>query len=147
MKAWLRKLPGILLALVLSGFLIWVVWQPIIPSVWIIKKMADSIDPSHVHRDLPVLVRFDLSGKGGGVYNIVVHEDRVETVEGNSERADLILFMNAADFNALMFSLARGTADEYTFQSLIISKGLRFAGDIRVFEELFEKKDRKGDNP
>ena len=146
MKTWLHKLPGILLGLVLIVFLIWVVWQPVFPSGLIIRKMADSIDPSRINRDLPLVVRFDLCGKGGGIYNIVLHEDRVETVEGTSKAADLILFMNARDFNSLMLSLAGGTADEYTFQSLIISKDLRFAGDIRVFEELFERKDRKGDN-
>ena len=115
-----------------------VIWQPVFPSVWIIQRMADSIDPRNVPLDPPTGIRFELTGKGGGIYNIVVDEDSVKTVKGNTPVVDLVLFMEARDFNGLMFSLAGGEVDEFMFRSLIISKVLRFAGDMSVFEKLFE---------
>ena len=117
-----------------------VIWQPVFPSAWIIQKMADSIDPAKIALHLPTVVRFSLGGKGGGTYNIVVQKDSVKMVRGDTDEVDLILFMEAKDFNNLMFSLASGKADEYTFRSLVISKFLRFAGDMSVFEKLFENK-------
>ncbi len=117
-----------------------VIWQPVFPSVWIIQRMADSIDPRNVPLDPPTGIRFELTGKGGGIYNIVVDEDSVKTVKGNTAVVDLVLFMEARDFNDLMFSLAGGEVDEFMFRSLIISKVLRFAGDMSVFEKLFENK-------
>jgi len=146
MNTWLRKTLGALLAVTLVGMLIGVIWQPVFPSGWIVKKMADRIDPETLDMERPVVVRFDLSGKGGGVYNMVVQQDRVDTVKGEAESAHLILYMEARDFNSLMFALATGRADEYTVQSMIISKVLRFAGDMGILEKLFEKNGEKGRN-
>jgi hypothetical protein len=122
----------------LLGFtLIYVVWQPVLPSGFIIQKMAESIQPPDLRQDEQRVIRFDLSGKGGGVYNLVLQRDGVKVVQGeNTDRVDLILFMEATDFNDLMISLARGKADEFTFRRLIISKVMRFAGDMGVFELL-----------
>jgi len=124
--------------------LVYVIWEPVFPSGWIIKKMADRIDSQNVPPGEERVVRFDLSGKGGGIYNIVVRREGVEVVEGDTDRVDLVLYMEAEDFNDLMFSLARGKADEFTFRRLIISKVLRFAGDMGVFELIFKKEEAKG---
>ncbi len=134
----LFKILRILGASALLVVLALVIWQPVFPSVLIIQKMADSIDPGKVPLELPTVVRFDLSGKGGGTYNIVVDTDGAKTVKGDTDDVALILFMEAKDFNNLMFALAGGRADEYTFRSLIISKFLRFAGDMSIFGKLFE---------
>ena len=137
MKKRMRNLPEIIGAVVLGTILLLVIWDPVFPSAWIIQKMADSIDPQKLSLEQPAVVRFELSGKGGGTYNVVVDPDRVEVVKGATERVDLILYMKAKDFNNLMFSLASGEANEYTFRSLIISKALTFSGDMAVFQKLF----------
>ena len=140
MRTRTRKALEFLGALVLVLGLVWAIWGPVLPSAWVVGKMADAINPEKVQLELPVTVRFVLSGKGGGTISIVVDRDGVETVKGETDRADLILCMAASDFNALMFALARGDADQYTFQSLIISKDLRFAGDIGLLEKLLPPK-------
>lgn len=124
-------------ALILGAILFVVVWDPVFPSEWIIRKMARSIDPQSLSPEQPVVVRFELSGKGGGVYNIVAKSGRVEVVRGATDTVDLILSMKAEEFNRLLFSLARGKADEYTFRSLVISKALTFAGDLSLLGKLF----------
>jgi hypothetical protein len=134
------------LALLLIVTLVYTVWQPVLPSAWIVKKMADSIDRQALKGQRPVVVRFDLSGTGGGVYNILAGPDKVEMIRGQTDQADLMVFMEATDFNHLMISLARGQGDEYTFQSLIISKFLRFAGDMTILKNLFNKTENKGDH-
>ena len=65
-------------------------------------------------------------------------------VRDRTDNVDLILYMKARDFNDLMFALGDDKADEYTVRSLIISKFLRYAGDMSVFSKIFEK---KGDEP
>jgi hypothetical protein len=126
-------------------FLLLAIWQPVFPSILIVDGMAKAIDPRKVPLDPPTIVRFELSGKGGGIYTIVVEKDSVEIVrDERTANVDLILYMEARDFNDMMFALADGKADEYTVRSLIISKALRYAGDMSVFSKLFEK---KGDDP
>ncbi len=49
---------------------------------------------------------------------------------------DLVLFMEARDFNSLMMDLARGKADAFTFRRLTVSKIMRFGGDVEVFQLL-----------
>jgi hypothetical protein len=126
---------GILLILLLLA-----IWQPVFPSILIVDGMAKAVDPKSVPLDLPTAVRFELSGKGGGMYTVVVHKDRVEIVRDRTDKVDLILYMKARDFNDMMFALADGTANEYTVRSLIISKTLRYAGDMSVFSKVFKKK-------
>ena len=125
---------------ILLVFLLLAIWQPVFPSILIVDGMAKAIDPQSVPLTLPAVVRFELSGKGGGVYTIVVEKGRVQLVRDRTDNVDLVLYMEARDFNDLMFALGDGTADEYTVRSLIISKALRYAGDMRVFSRLFEKK-------
>ena len=124
--------------------LIYVIWQPVLPSGLIIEKMAEMVDPGSLPDDRQRVVRFDLSGKGGGVYNLVVRRDGVQVVEGKREQPDLILFMEAEDFNDLMFALARGKADESLFIRLTLSKVLRFAGDMSIFELIFQNEEATG---
>ena len=131
----LLKLAGLFL---LGVILVYVIVQPVFPSGFIIQKMADAIDPQNLPAEQTLVMRFELSGKGGGAYSIVAGRNGVEMVKGPMDRADLILFMEAGDFNQLMLSLATGRADEYTFKKLIISKVLRFAGDMTVFETVFK---------
>jgi len=129
---------------ILLIFLILAIWQPVFPSILIVDGMAKAIDPHSVPLALPAVVRFELSGKGGGLYTIVVEKGSVRIVRDRTDNVDLILYMEARDFNALMFALADDKADEYTVRSLIISKFLRYAGDMSIFSKLFEK---KGDEP
>ena len=137
--SWLLKAMGLS---ILGLTLIYVIWQPVLPSGLIIQKMAESLNPPDLPKGEKRVIRFDLSGKGGGVYNLVLQRDGVKVVEGeNTDQLDLILFMEATDFNHLMISLARGTADESTFRRLIISKVMRFSGDMRVFELLSQNEE------
>jgi hypothetical protein len=147
MKRLLGKCLSWFLVLLLILILVHAVWQPVLPSAWIVKKMAGAIDRTAMQGQRPVVVQFNLSGSGGGVYSILAGPDKVEMIQGRTNQADLIVFMEATDFNNLMVSLARGQGDEYTFQSLIISKVLRFAGDMTVLKNLFNKTESKGGNP
>jgi len=124
--------------------LAYAIWQPVLPSRFLIQGMADRVDPRNLPDDEQRVVRFDLSGKGGGIYNLVVRKDGVEVVEGETDQADLVLFMEAKDFNDLIFSLARGKADESTFIRLVISKVMRLAGEMGVLELLFKNKEASG---
>ncbi len=126
---------------VLGIILILVIWQPVFPSKILINAMADKIDPQNISFDNPVTVRFDLSGKGGGIYNILVDKDSVKTIEGETDTVDLIIYMVAKDFNNLIFSIASGKGDESMFISLGMSDILRVAGDISILENLFKKKE------
>jgi len=147
MKRVLRQILGTLAILLPVLALIYAIWQPVLPGVYIVRRMAAAIDPQALKPERTTVVCFHLSGKGGGVYSLVAGPEKVETLKGMTDQADLILFMEAADFNHLMFTLARGKGDEYTFQSLIISKVLRFAGDLTVFRDLFDKTESKGGTP
>ena len=124
--------------------LVYVIWQPVLPSGLIVQKMAESLKPPDLPQGEQRVLRFDLSGKGGGVYNLVFQKDGVEVVEGDTDRVDLILFMEAKDFNNLMISVARGKADEFTFRRLVISKIMRFAGDMGVFELMAQSEEADG---
>ena len=124
--------------------LVYTLWDPVLPSRFLIQGMAGRIDPPSLPDDEQRVVRFDLSGKGGGIYNLVVQEDGVKVVEGETDQVDVVLFMEATDFNDLILSLARGKADEFTFMRLTISKVIRFAGDMGVFELIFKKEETTG---
>jgi hypothetical protein len=102
------------------------------------------IDPQNLPDDEQRVVRYDLSGKGGGVYNLVVSKEGVEVVEGETDQVDLVLFMEAKYFNQLMFSFARGKADESMFIRLVLSKVMRFAGDMSIFELIFKNEEANG---
>ncbi len=123
--------------LLLGGVLVYVVWEPVVPSRWIIQRMAAAVKAPELPPGEERIIRFDLSGKGGDVYNLVLQEGGVRVVEGrNTERLDLVLFMEARDFNSLMMDLARGKADAFTFRRLTVSKIMRFGGDVEVFQLL-----------
>ena len=68
MKAKVLASLRVLGLLFLVAVLVYVIWQPVLPSGLIIRKMADMIDPANLDLDQPRVVRFTLSGKGGGVY-------------------------------------------------------------------------------
>ena len=140
-SSWLLKVMGLS---ILGLTLIYVIWQPVLPSGLIIQKMAESLTPPDLLQGEQRVLRFDLSGKGGGVYNLVFRNDRVEVVEGDTDQVDLILFMEATDFNDLMISFARGKADEFTFRRLVIAKVMRFAGDMSIFELLAPSEEADG---
>jgi len=118
--------------IILGVVLVIVIWQPVIPSGLIIKGMPDMIKSEDLSLDKPVVLRFELSGRGGGNYNLLLSREKVEVAEGGASQADLIIAMKATDFNKLVFQMAQGKADEYTFQKLIISNVLRFAGNMDV---------------
>jgi len=139
MSKSVSRVLGGLATIVLLIVLLYVVWQPVFPSGLIIKKMADSIDPKKLSLEGPKVIRFELTGKGGGIYNIVADKDKGQMIEGNIGKADLIIYMEAKDFNGLMFSMALGSADEATFRRAVLSKVMRFAGDIGVFQLLFKR--------
>jgi len=127
-------------ALSLLGLvLVYTLWEPVLPSRFLIQGMAKRIDPQSVPAGEQRVVCFDLSGKGGGTYNLVVGDDGVHVVEGETDQVDLVLFMEAGDFNDLIFSMAKGNADSNMFIRLTISKVMRFAGDMGVLESIFKK--------
>lgn len=120
------------------------IWQPVLPSGFLVKGMAGRIDPGNLREGEQKVVRFVLGGKGGGVYNLVARRDGAEVVEGETDQVDLILFMEARDFNDMVFSLAQGKADESMFMRLTIAKVMRFAGDMSVLELLFKNEATNG---
>jgi putative sterol carrier protein len=136
MKILLKSLKWIAFVALLI-IMVLVIWQPVFPSGKIVEGMVDAIDPSKITMDLPKAVQFELSGKGGGVYSLLVTIDEAKFLKGRAEQADLIIYMEATDFNSLMMAMAQGKADAFTFQSAIISNTLKFAGDMGVFSGLF----------
>jgi len=55
--------------------LVYTLWEPVFPSRLLIQGMAKRIDPSGVPEGEQRVVRFELTGKGGGTYNFVVRND------------------------------------------------------------------------
>ena len=119
---------GIVLALV--------IWQPVLPSGWIIEGMAKQIDPGNLSLEKPAVLRFELAGKGGGVYNLILSKEKVEVTEGDTNQVDLIIATKATDFNHLIFQMAQGKADEFVFTKLVISNMLKIAGDMSILKSL-----------
>lgn len=128
----------------LGLMLVYTSWQPVFPSRFLVEGMAGRIDPGNLPEGEQIVVRYDLAGKGGGIYNLVVRKDGVEVVEGETDQLDLVLYMEAKDFNDMIFSLARGKANEAMFMRLTIGKVMRFAGDMGVFELLFKNEETDG---
>ncbi len=117
--------------------LILVIWQPVVPSKYLIEGMTGAVEKNKASIEEPVTVRFDLSGKGGGVYNIVASKEKVEVIEGyDVDRVDSILYLKATDFNSLMIQMARGKADEFTMKSLVMGNFLDMAGDMFALGKL-----------
>ncbi len=137
----LLKMTGLAL---LGLALVYTLWEPVFPSRFLIQGMAKRIDPQHVPEGVQKVVRFELTGKGGGVYNFVVRKDGVEVVEGETDQVDLVLFIEARKFNDLIFSFARGEASSNTFLRLMISKVMRTAGDMEVLGLIFKKTGANG---
>lgn len=134
-----RSVPTILNTVLITALgivLLLVIWQPVIPSGLIIQGMADQLDPESLSLEQPAVLRFELAGRGGGNYNLVLSNEKVEVTEGKTDQADLIIAMMATDFNKLLFQMAQGKADEFTFSKLIISNKLKFAGDMGALELL-----------
>lgn len=133
MKA-LLNIAGILIGGLL---LILVIWQPVFPSKFLVYGMASKIKETCSSLEAPVTVRFELSGRGGGIFNIVADKNDARVVEGeDTERLDAIMYMTASDFNSLMFQLATGKADEYTIQGLVVANFLDIAGDMTALAKL-----------
>jgi hypothetical protein len=131
--------------LVLLLTLVYTIWQPVLPSSFLIQGMAGRVSGGNLAEGEEKVVRFNLSGKGGGVYNLVARKDGAEVIEGTEvDKVDLVLFMEATDFNNMVFSLARGKGDETMFMRMVIAKVMRFAGDMSVFELLFETEEAGG---
>jgi len=145
MNLSILKKPSSIIIIILCIFLLLVIWQPVIPSVYIIDGMADVIDVKNLTLEKPVILRFELSGKGGGDFNIVVDKkkNKAEVVEGEMKNIDLLMAMSSKDFNDLMISMARGKADEYLFRSLVISNKLKMAGDMALLNKIFTSKGEK----
>jgi len=145
MNLSILKKPSSIIIIILCIFLLLIIWQPVIPSVYIIDGMADVIDVKNLTLEKPVILRFELSGKGGGDFNIVVDKkkNKAEVVEGDMKNIDLLMAMSSKDFNDLMISMARGKADEYLFRSLVISNKLKMAGDMALLNKIFTSKGEK----
>ena len=121
---------------VLVVVLVLVIWQPVFPSGWLIQGMAEQIDPSELSLDKRAVLRFELAGRGGGNYNLIMSNEKIEVIEGSINQVDLIIAMKATDFNRLMFQMVQGKADEFTFAKLAISNTMKIAGDMSVLELL-----------
>ena len=145
MNLSILKKPSSIIIILLCIVLILVIWQPVIPSGYIIDGMADVIDIKNLSLEKPVVLRFELSGRGGGDYNIVVDKNKKKAVvvKGDMGKIDMLIEMRSNDFNDLMISLARGKADEYMFKSLVISNKLKIAGDMMILQKLFSSKGEK----
>ena len=123
-------------AIALGAVLVLVIWQPVFPSGWLIQGMAEQIDPSELSLDKRAVLRFELAGRGGGNYNLIMSNEKIEVIEGSINQVDLIIAMKATDFNRLMFQMVQGKADEFTFAKLAISNTMKIAGDMSVLELL-----------
>ena len=133
MKTFLN-IVGLLIVILL---LILVIWQPVLPSKWLVSGMAYKAKETCSALEEPVTVRFELSGRGGGIYNIVADKNDARFVEGeDTERLDAIMYMTASDFNSLIFQMATGKADEYTVQGLVVANFLDIAGDMMALGKL-----------
>ena len=122
--------------IVLGVVLVLVIWQPVFPSGWLIQGMAEQIDPGNLSLDKPAVLRFELAGRGGGNYNLMLSNEKVEVTEGSTDQVDLVIAMKATDFNLLVLQMVRGKADEFTFAKLAISNTMKIAGDMSVLELL-----------
>ncbi len=133
------SIPKVINTIVVSALgvvLALVIWQPVFPSGWIMQGRAGQIDPGNLPLKQSAVLRFELAGQGGGIYNLMLSREKVEVTEGDTNQADLILAMKATDFNTLIFQMARGKADESMFKKLLLSNMLRMAGDMSVLELL-----------
>ncbi len=133
----LKKILKYISVIVFGIVVILIIWQPVFPSKFILQGMTERIDVSKLTMELPIVVRFYLTGKGGGVYNLVVDKDGTKLTEDDTDRIDLALKMEASEFNSLIYSLATGKSDESAFLSLAFSKRLSIAGDMNLMKELF----------
>ena len=138
MKTLLTRFLKISSIAILLIVLILTIWQPVMPSVWIIEKIADYIDADALPQDKTITVRFELAGRGGGDYNLVAGKDAVSVSEGEAESIDLIIAMEAREFNSLMWSLGRGKADQFTIVGLVVANKLSYTGDLNVLNILFK---------
>ncbi len=130
------KIISTLVVTILGTVLALVIWQPVFPSGWIIQGLAKQIDPRNLSLDKPAVLRFELAGKGGGFYNLILSREKVEMTEGDTHQVDLIIATKATDFNQLVFQMAQGKADEFAVTKLVISNVLKIAGDMSVLESL-----------
>ncbi len=143
MKISILKRPSSIAAIVLGLIFILIVLKPVLPGKYMIKGMADSIDVKKIQLEKPIVIRFDLHGRGGGRYNLVAEKEKAYVMEGDPDQIDLYFSMEASEFNGLMINMARGRADEAVFRSLVIANKLKFAGDISVMGKLFSSKGGK----
>ncbi len=125
--------------LVLGIIMVLSIWQPVIPSSLLLKQMVKSVDIQKIALVQPAVIRFELSGKGGGIYNIVADNKEAKIVKGETDRIDLIIYMKAVEFNNLIFAVASGKADKSLFLRMTLSNILRFSGDIEILEKLFKQ--------
>ena len=136
MSLSIPKVINTIVVIALGAVLVLVIWQPVFPSGWLIQGMAGQIDPQHLSLDKPAVLRFELAGRGGGIYNLMLSKEKVDVTEGNTNQVDLILAMKATDFNQLIFQFAQGKADDSMFAKLAISNTQKIAGDMSLFESL-----------
>jgi hypothetical protein len=139
----IRKVTNLLfkasgMAILVIG-LVYAIWQPVFPSGILVKAMVDTIDPKAVSLDRPVVVRFDLSGKGGGVFSVRVDHTSVEMIKGKTDAVDLIIFMKATDFNDMIAAMSKGKGDPTLITRLMISNIFSFAGDMNLFGKIFNQ--------
>jgi len=132
----LLKASGI--AILVIG-LAYAIWQPVFPSGILVKGMAGTIDPKVLSLDKPVVIRFDLSGKGGGIFSVWVDQTKAEVIKGKTDSVDLVIFMKATDFNDMIATMSKGKGDSTLITRLMISDIFSFAGDISLFGKIFKQ--------
>ena len=135
--------PGSIIMIILGIILILVIWKPVLPTSFMIQGMAEMVDVKSLALKEPVVVRFELEGKGGGNYNLVVDSDKAEVTEGVPDRIDCLFKMKAADFTELMYNMASGKANESVYMTLLMSNKLDIAGDMMLFGKLLAPKEDK----
>ena len=128
-----KKKSFLAVIIILGIALILIIWQPVLPSSFIIEKMAETIDVKNLALTEEVVVRFELSGRGGGNYNIVVNNEKAEVIEGDVNRIDLILSMEASSNAVFCASLSRRACSTCFRRVILCSDPIIFSGSPCLF--------------
>lgn len=102
-------------------------------------KQAFEMMPSRFRKDaakgLTAVYQFDLSGEGGGKWQVRIHDEQCEVSEGAHPSPNITISMTAQDYLDMVQGKANG-------QVLFMSGRLRIAGDMGLalrMQSLFQQ--------
>jgi len=99
----------------------------------IFSKMPDAFRPEKAS-DVTAIIQLNLSGEGGGNWQIKIANGQLSAGEGEAPSPDLTLSMAASDYVAL----SKGEANP---MSLFMSGKIKLQGDMTLamkFQEMFD---------